>query len=173
MLSVSQCAHVYCLSDVDAARFGTYVSARGDPHHLNVKDDWTSKAMSKTWINHDVVSANFLKNLQSIHHLLWHYEFMLVMDKRLRIVIKSPITLSKNTKFPQHIEDSIRQLPHGWQLLTITHKSDHDTIKVVILDQKPCSRPHVWAVFLMARQLRLHGQSVIQASIRNSQNLIG
>ncbi|MDT0478324.1 TGS domain-containing protein, partial [Streptomyces sp. DSM 41014] len=72
---------------------------------------------------------------------------------------------------PECIEDNIRHPRAGGnQSLTITYKNGHDTIKVVILTKTMLKTTRLG--ILMGEAASPLSQSVIQASLRNLQNLI-
>ncbi|MGD3622678.1 hypothetical protein QT487_22400, partial [Xanthomonas citri pv. citri] len=111
------------------------------------------------------------KNRGEITDLLWHYEFMLVMDKVEDCDQIAKYFINKYQIAPECIEDNIRHPRAGGnQSFTITYKNDHDTIKVVILTKTMLKTTRLG--ILMGEAASPLSQSVIQASLRNLQNLI-
>ena len=121
--------------------------------------------------NRVTLFRQFFKNRGEITDLLWHYEFMLVMDKIEDCDQIANYFIKKYQIPAKYIEDSIRHPRAGGnQSLTITYKSDHDTIKVVILTKTMLKTTRLG--ILMGKAASPVSQSVIQASLRNLQNLI-
>ena len=121
--------------------------------------------------NRVTLFRQFFKNRGKITDLLWHYEFMLVMDKVEDCDQIAKYFINKYQIAPECIEDNIRHPRAGGnQSFTITYKNDHDTIKVVILTKTMLKTTRLG--ILMGEAASPLSQSVIQASLRNLQNLI-
>lgn len=121
--------------------------------------------------NRVTLFRQFFKNRGEITDLLWHYEFMLVMDKVEDCDQIAEYLINKYQISAECIEDNIRHPRAGGnQSLTLTYKNDLNTIKVVILTKTMLKTTRLG--ILMGEAASPLSQSVIQASLRNLQNLI-
>lgn len=121
--------------------------------------------------NRVTLYRQFFKNRGEIKDLLWQYEFMLVMDS-IDDCDKTAHYLIQKYQIPSHhIEDNIRSPRAGGnQSMTLFYRSEHDAIKVIILTKTMFKTTRLG--ILMGEEASPLSRTVIQASLRNLQNLI-
>lgn len=121
--------------------------------------------------NRVTLFRQFFKNRGEIKDLLWQYEFMLVMDKIEDCDIIAQYLIQKYQVRPKDIEDNIRSPRAGGnQSMTLHYRNEHDTIKVIILTKTMLKTTRLG--ILMGEEASPLSRTVIQASLRNLQNLI-
>lgn len=121
--------------------------------------------------NRVTLYRQFFKNRGEVKDLLWQYEFKLVMDKIEDCDIIAQYLIQKYQIPKQDIEDNIRTpKAGGYQSLTLHYRSEHDAIKVIILTKTMLKTTRLG--ILMGEEASPMSRTVIQASLRNLQNLI-
>lgn len=121
--------------------------------------------------NRVTLFRQFFKNRGEIKDLLWQYEFMLVMDKIDDCDKIASYLIQKYQVPASDIEDNIRSPRAGGnQSLTLHYRSEHDAIKVIILTKTMLKTTRLG--ILMGEEASPLSRTVIQASLRNLQNLI-
>lgn len=121
--------------------------------------------------NRVTLFRQFFKNRGEIKDLLWQYEFMLVMDNIDDCDKISQYLIQKYQIPAHHIDDSIRSPKAGGnQSLTLHYHNEQGSIKVVILTKTMLKTTRLG--ILMGEEASPLSRTVIQASLRNLQNLI-
>ena len=121
--------------------------------------------------NRVTLFRQFFKNRGEINDLLWRHEFMLVMDE-IDHCDRVARYLTEKYQIPANqIEDHIRHPQAGGnQSLTLTYHTEQNTIKIKILTKTMLKTTRLG--ILMGEEASYLSRSVIQASLRNLQNLI-
>lgn len=121
--------------------------------------------------NRVVIYRQFFKNRGDLSSLLRYYSFMLVMDSIEDCDKIAEYLITKYQIPPQNIADNIRKpLAGGNQSLTLTYERDYDKIQVIILTRRMLEATKLGV--LLSESASEVSRSVIQASLRNLQNLL-
>lgn len=121
--------------------------------------------------NRVTIYRQFFKNRGDLSNLLRYYSFMLVMDSIEDCDNLAQYLIHKYQIPADHIEDNIRKpLAGGNQSLTLTYERDHDAIQVIILTKRMLNATRLGV--LLSESASEVSRSVIQASLRNLQNLL-
>lgn len=129
------------------------------------------KGFVKNVDNQVTLFRQFFKNRGEIKDLLWHYEFMLVTDSIDDCDRVANYLINKYQIPADCIEDNIRKpKAGGHQSLTLRYANEQNTVTVVILTKTMLKTIRLG--ILMGEQASASSRTVIQASLRNLQDLI-
>lgn len=123
-------------------------------------------------IDHKVaLFRQFFANRGNVNSLMRHYEFEIVLESIEDCKRLSNYFIDRYDIPTVNVADNISHpLPGGNQSLTLTYVRDHDTIKVTLLTTDMMSIARLGVVG--ADNASAVSQSVIQASLRNLEDLI-
>ncbi len=121
--------------------------------------------------NRVTLFRQFFRNRGDISSLLRSYEFMIVLDSIEDCDNLANYLIKRYQISKENIDDNIRRpCAGGNQSLTLTYQRDNYTIRVVILTKRMLEATRLGV--LMGEAASDVSRSVLQASLRNLQNLL-